>query len=309
MVRKAGGDLGIVQPLVLVASKGGTIERVELPFSGAAAVGGTTPYLVEANLRERRFVYATGTQPRIRLQLWDKQDVGGSVEDVFPLHGGSAVSKTQALVVTGKMDRSGFVDRPTGPRAARFRNGSWGFVELPKPPEKDWSNCFFDVAARPGSDEMIVLQICAAPGREFAYAVHRLSGEGDELVRIPFDNSVFKPGAARGDFLVEEDGTIDLGITVTGREDGSMTLARLRGGGEAWQVVHLKMPARLLSSVGVYRDRLLVTDGGSDVRESSDGGKTFRKIEPFGVGPGMVGRCNGWGCTYRSRDRVVFRTW
>jgi len=309
LTRKAGGDLATIQPLVLVWSKaGGAVERLELPFSGAAAAGGGTPYLVEANLRERRFVYATGTQPKIRLQVWDKQDVGDAVEGSFALHGGSAVSKTQALVALGKMDPNGFVDRPTGPRAARFRNGAWAFVDLPKSPEKDWTDCFYDAAARPQSDEMIVLQICTAPGRELAYAVYRLAADSDQPVRIPFDNSVFEPGAARGEFSVEDDGTIDLGVTVTGRE-GAVTLARLRGGGRKWHVVRLNMPARLLSSVGVYRDRLLFTDGGSDVRESSDGGKTFRKIEPFGVEPGMVGRCNGWGCTFKSRDRVVFRRW
>ncbi|MDC3954359.1 hypothetical protein [Polyangium jinanense] len=314
IVLKDASDAAKIQPPSFVAVESGSKpERIELPFSLAGDMKGG-PHFMASNLSARRFLYAEGTLPKIRVRVWSNGEVGPPVEGQVPLFGGAAISTTQALVFFGKMDRRGFVDRPNAPRAALHRNGSWTMIDLPPPAEKDWHDCFWDAAARRNSEELVVLQICSAPRREMAYALYRLKGEA--FSRIPFDNEVFNPvRAARGEFAVEEDGTIDLGSQVSGREEGEMTLARLRGGREPWKVVKVRMPTRLLSSVGASGDRLLFTDGGDDVRGSADGGDTFQKLAAFAPGPGSLGQCNRFGCSFVTSDapgggsRVFFRRW
>ena len=53
--------------------------------------------------------------------------------------------------------------------------------------------------------------------------MYTLAAVSDEPVRVPFDNGAFDPvRASRGNFDVEDDGSIDLGSTSPGRS----TLAR-----------------------------------------------------------------------------------
>ncbi|HEY4118652.1 MAG TPA: hypothetical protein VGM56_12390 [Byssovorax sp.] len=312
LVRKDDADASIKEPLALVTSTG---ERTWLPFSSAGDLSGRVARYYAGNLVARRFLYADGVLPKVRLHVWGKGDSDATVEGTFPLLGGAVVAETQALAVPGKMDKRGWVEQPNGPRAARYRAGAWTYVDLPPPAEPGWSSCFWGAAARPKTDEITLLQICAAQGREFAYALFRLAPDGDALTRVPFDNAVFTdPRAARGEFEIEDDGTFDLSSDVSGRDDGEMTLARLRPGKDAWQIVHVRMPTRLMSTVGVHGDHLLFTDG-AEVHESTDGGASFH-VAPWPTeAPGMLGGCNAFGCAFgeiRSAERgshLTFRRW
>ncbi|APR81542.1 Hypothetical protein A7982_06891 [Minicystis rosea] len=316
VVLQDASDAAKSKPLTLVALEGGSrVERIELPFSLAGNLTGAPRFMVE-NLAARRFLYAEGTLPKIRVHVWSDGASGPPVEGMVPLFGGAAISTTQALVFFGKMDRRGWVEWPNAPRAALHRNGSWTMIDLPPPAEKDWHDCFWSATARANGGEIVALQICAAPRREMAYALYRLAGDAEGFSRIPFDNEVFNPvRAARGTFKVEEDGTIDLGSHVPGREDGEMTLARLRGGREPWKVVKVRMPTRLASSVGLSGERLLFTDGGDDARGSTDGGDTITKLAPLLPEPGALSQCNTFGCSFMARgapgggSRVIFRRW
>ena len=52
------------------------------------------------------------------------------------------------------------------------------------------------------------------------------------------------------------------------------------------------------------------TDGGLNVRESTDGEKTFHEAAQIGTGPGMLQRCNAYGCPFRGlQSSWVFGTW
>lgn len=305
IVRKDSSDKAISEPLTLVwAPDGKTVHRTRLPFSMEGDA-----ILVSANLAARRFVYMDENLPKLRLHVWGKPASDATIEGLFPELGGAAVSATQALVVTGRA-RNGSVDMSNGTRVARYRAGTWSFVKLPKPAEKRWARCFWDAAARPGTDDMVLLQICSAPRREFAYALFRLAPDADRFTRIPFDNSVFNPvHESRGDFTIETDGTIDLSNQNTGMK-GSLTLARLVHGHPPWKVVTIHMPTRLMSSVGVWGKHMIFTDGGRDVRESSDSGRTFKKIKPFAHHSGFLGRCNAFGCSFDAEHGGMFlRTW
>jgi hypothetical protein len=317
LVLQRSDDRAIHEPLSLVWSAGGTIERRELPFVLAEDGSGKTPLFFGVDATVRRFLVAVGLQPKIRIHVWDQRDEDAVIEGTFFPYGGHAIAKTQALVVMGRMDKRGFVDHANGHTAYRYKNGAWNAFELPKPAENAWADCFWDVTARPGTDEFVLLQICAAPRREMAYALFRLDVEGDGMTRIPFDNEVFNPvRAGRGRFSIEEDGTIDLGSKIGGMDDGEMTLARLRGGKEPWSIVHMRMPTRLASSDGVFGDHVLLTDGGPRLRESKDGGRTFAPIPR--LADDAIGRfdtCNAEGCSFLvepprpTPTRAIFRRW
>ena len=248
------------------------------------------------------------------MHVWGKGDSDATVEGTFPLMGAAVVAQTQALVVLGKMDRRGWVEQANGSRAARYRAGAWGYVDLPQAPEPGWSSCFWGAAARPKTDEITLLQICAAPDRPMAYALFRLAADGDALTRVPFDNAPFDARAARGAFEIEDDGTMDVSVGLGGRETGALTLARLRPGKDAWQIVRVEMPTRLLSSIGVWGDRMLFTDG-AEMRESTDAGASFHTAPMPSPLPGMLGGCNASGCSFdemRSAERgswMSFRRW
>lgn len=318
LVRQSAKDEAITKPLTLVWSSGDAkVERLEMPFASTSDPTGTVPRLVASDLALRRFLVAVGGSPNVKVHVWEAGKRSAEVEGTFPDYGGHAIAKTQAIVITGRMDRRGFVDHANGRQAKRYRNGAWTSFDLPKPAEKDWASCFWDATARPDSDEIVLLQICAAPRREMAYALYRLDADGDGATRIPFDNGVFNPvRAARGSFKIEADGTIDLGSTISGVEEGEMTLARLRGGHDPWSIVHVRMPSRLLSSAGMDGDHVLLTDGEKDLRESSDGGKTFQPERALARGAlGYFRGCNPTGCAFltlgseRVPARAIFRRW
>ena len=104
---------------------------------------------------------------------------------------GGAVGQTQTLITTGKI-RLTMRWNADGTRAARYRGGTWCFLGLP-PPDKNWGGCHADVAARPKTDEFILLRICSAPDRALAYALYRFTSDADAFVHIPFDNKVVRP--------------------------------------------------------------------------------------------------------------------
>lgn len=309
VVTKDGSDAAKSQPLSLVTAAGPKIERVELPFSSAG-----DRRLFAENLAARRFLFIEGALPKLHLRVWDRGTKDASFEGSFPLIGGAAVSRTQALAVTGKMDHRGWVERSNGRTAALFRDGSWRRIDLPGAPEKDWFDCSWDVGAEPASDDFVLLQVCTAPKRPFAYALFELAAGATSLERIPFDNELFRAaGSSPGELEVEEDGTIDVGIDVVGLR-GAMEVARLRGGKPPWQVFHVELPTRLLSSAVLSGDHVLVTNGGRDLFESKDGGKTFARLPPMAEG-GMFLHPSSFGTSYQvfghgsSPARVFIRRW
>jgi hypothetical protein len=298
IVRVDSSDASLAKPLTLVCHEGSrAVDRVELPFN--------QHQLLAANFPARRFLWLDGGA-----RIWDRGRVSDAITGSF-FEYGAAIGTTQALVLTGKPGKLPFIDRANGDKAARYRDGRWAFVALPKPAEKDWASCFWDAQVKPGSDDFVLLQICAAPRREFAYALFSLAAAADEATRIPFDNQVFDPvRASRGTFQVEEDGTIDLGS----QSPGHSTLARYEPAQGAWRAIELRARTRLASSFTAHGPNVLWTSGwwGKDLQVSSDGGATFVEAEPV---DGAPSHCNAFGCAFISmRDparpsKVRFRRW
>ncbi|MFO0549593.1 MAG: hypothetical protein U0271_14465 [Polyangiaceae bacterium] len=316
LVLESGADAALTRPAILLGSRGRDLERITLPFSSAGDLKGSASFRA-ASLLDQRFLVAEGNLPKVRLRVWEPRGyVGEAVEGVFGLFGGSAITSRQAIAVEGKMDRNGMVLAANGSRAARHRNGAWSFVGLPPPAEKSWSDCFWDATPMRASGAILLAQICVAPKHPRVYALFKLEADADAFERVPFDNDLFTGvQTARGVFHVEADGTIDLGNLKLGKPDGAYELARLRAGKTTWELVRVEIPTRLATSACAAGDRVVVSDGGVDVRESSDGGRTFHSTEPLEDKVGMIGSCNASLFAFTVQDReprrshVVLRRW
>ncbi len=288
-------------PLRLVRHRvGEAVERYDLPCRAAEVIA--------ENPVAGRVAWVEGAIPKQKLRLWDLGMTSEALEGIFK---DGALGESQALILTGRMDRRGWVERANGRTAFRHRGGKWSELELPGPAEAGFAQCFWDVTERRGTDDFVLLQICAAPGREFAYAVFRLEAGGDEPVRIPFDNAVFSQRRmARGSFVVDGDGTINLGNLSLGRETGETALARLRPGANDWAVVRRSAPTRMMSSVGTSGDRVLMDSGPGELLVSRDGGKVFETVPLEASGSDLRG-CSQLGCLFATAGpaRVVLRRW
>ncbi len=270
------------------------LPTISLPFSFHA--------LIASSFTAKRFLFAeTTTNQKKKVRIWDQGALSTEVEDQIV---NGAVGMSQAVALTGKPDERGFLSFANTDRALRFRNRGWQPIALPKPAEKGFSDCFWSIRERPLSDDFLLKQICGAPRREFAYALFWLKSDSDEFERVPFDNALFDPvRASGGAFDVEADGTINLGAN----NPGKLTLARLPFGSSDWKVLVREMPTRLASSSGAYGNHVVFTDAGPGV-VSSDGGQSYR---PSGEIPGIITRCNAWGCTISgmSPRSLAFYIW
>ncbi len=313
---ESAADAALARPAILVSSSGGAVERLTLPFSSAGDLKGS-PRLFDAGLGVRRFIVAEGKLPNMQLRVWEPRGyVGDPVEGTFPLIGGAAITKRQAIAVMGKLDRRGWVESANATRAARHRDGVWSIVDLPAPPEKTWVDCRWDATAAPAADFILLAQMCVAPKHPRAYALYRLDAGSDTFEPVPFDNDLFTGlDPARGMFGVEADGTIDVGSQNLGKDDGEMELARLRPGKSKWEIVRVKIPTRLATTACAAGDRIVVTDAGTDVRESSDGGRTFAASAPLSIDGGALADCNASSIAFKVYDRgprrshMVIRPW
>ncbi|NUP07435.1 MAG: hypothetical protein HOW73_15400 [Polyangiaceae bacterium] len=286
LVRKDNTDDSVSLPLRMVEKHGDDATFTEVPFNMSS--------LLASNLPAKRFLFEEGEGPKKKVRIWTAAGLSEPIEDTVAT---GAVGETQALALVGKIDRFQMVSRADLPRGHRYRDGAWRPIELPPPAEKDFAGCFWNVDARPKTDELVLLQICSAPMREMAYAVFKLGPASDTFERVPFDNALFDAVQAfRGTFNVEEDGTIDIG----NNNPGKMYLARLRPGASTWKVIERELPTRLMSSTGVFGERILMTDAGVKTLESSDEGATFREVPTL---MGMLTQCNQYACTLMSPGR------
>jgi hypothetical protein len=295
-----GSDAAKGEPVRMVrGGLGMSSLTIQAPF--------TVHQVRAANLAEGRVAWVDGALPKQRLSVWDDGRQGPVVEGAFL---GGAVGSTQAIVFTGSIDQRGTIDRPNGKRAVRLRAGAWQWLSLPGPAEAGWAKCYWDAAARPETDDFTLLQLCRAPGREFAYAVYALAADSDAPRRVAFDNAVFAAqGTARGTFQVSDDGTLCLGSDQLGSSVGSMTLARLLSGASSWSVTKQRLPTRLMSTLGVYGDRLLFTSGDGKLLESANGGETFSQVTLSE--PAVLRGCSQVGCLLRTlrEERWWLRAW
>jgi hypothetical protein len=100
--------------------------------------------IIAANPAEGRVAWVQGLLPRQRLSIW--QNGSSSPEQEGAFHGG-AVARTQALIFTGRIGRSGTVSLSDGKRAARFQQGGWHWLDLPAPAERNSGESRYSTAA------------------------------------------------------------------------------------------------------------------------------------------------------------------
>lgn len=265
--------------------------------------------ITAANTLAGRVVLLEGRIPNQKLTLWEK---GESVRGPTGIFKGGALAQSDAVILTGRMDKQGRVARANGRVAHLYRDKKWRELSLPGPPEKFWAKCFWDARARPESDDLVLLQICRAPGREFAYAFYRLEDSRDELRRLDFDNSLFPDRRmARGHFGIEEDGTINMSSLTLGVK-GAVTYVRRRAEGESWKRVWIPHPkTSVMLNVAFFGQRVFLSSGKGKLWESNDDGASFSLVSEKAPEGFLVGGCSAQGCLMDGHEpeTVLLRRW